>query len=88
MFLLLPQEFTVEAYNKYREVLSTVTSTDLKPSNTYTDTNMAMDYVYVDIFASSKVAEIEKIVIKPVGSGRLQIDDFTIGLYQAQPKPG
>ena len=88
MFLLLPQEFVVTALNKYREVLTTDTCNELRPSNKYQETNTGMDYVYVDVFVSDGLAAIEKIVIKPMGSESevLQIDDFTIGLYHGLPE--
>ena len=46
---------------------------------------MGLDYVYVDIFVSNELPAIVKIVVKPMGSESevLQIDDFSIGLYEA-----
>ena len=88
MFLFLPQEFQVKAYNKFREVLTTDTCDELVLSNKYNETNTGMDYVYVDIFVSDGLAAIERIVIKPGGSQSevVQIDDFTIGLYRGLPE--
>ena len=77
----------MKAYNKYRKVLKNVTCSELKLSNKYNKTNAGMDYVYVDIFVTDGLAAIEKIVVEPMGSESvLQIDDFSIGLFQAPPE--
>ena len=78
MFLLLPQEFAVKAYNIKLELMPT--TLNRKGFKLTAD-------AYVNIFVPAKRAEIYEIVLKrlTVKSPMLKIDDFTIGLYQGPP---
>ena len=100
MFLLLLQDFEVEAYNENKDSLHKLTSDHIKsdliginldylgnPSH-FPKTNENMNYVYVNMVVKTKAAAIKKIVLRCTGTNReLSIDNFTIGLYQDRPVP-